>query len=102
MLEELQSYMKFIGPTDPASGKFAAEHFEGAGLKTRILSAPEATEIAKLSETTYFGLMIAWAQEVERYCDQAGQSFEEACAFYEEIPFFPRTNTSPESLAAIV
>jgi UDP-N-acetyl-D-mannosaminuronate dehydrogenase len=95
MLEELQSYVKFIGPTDPASGKFAAEHFEGAGLKTRILSAPEATEIAKLSETTYFGLMIAWAQEVERYCDQAGQSFEEACAFYEEIPFFPRTKYFP-------
>ena len=74
MLEELQSYMKFIGPTDAASGKFAAEHFEGAGLKTKVLSAPEATELAKLSETTYFGLLIAWAQEVERYCDQAGQS----------------------------
>ncbi len=35
MLEELQSYVKFIGPTDADSGKFAAEHFEGAGLKTK-------------------------------------------------------------------
>lgn len=95
MLEELGKYTKFIGATDPASGRYAAEHFAGAGLKTRILSAPEATEVAKLSETTYFGLLIAWAQEVERYCDQAGQAYEEIGAFYEEIPFFPTTKYFP-------
>jgi UDP-N-acetyl-D-mannosaminuronate dehydrogenase len=95
MLEELRSYTKFVGALDPASGKRAAEHFESAGLRTKILSAPEATEIAKLTETTYFGLMIAWAQEVERYCDQAGQSYEEIVSFYEEIAFFPRTKYFP-------
>jgi UDP-N-acetyl-D-mannosaminuronate dehydrogenase len=95
MLEELRSYTKFVGAIDPASGKRAAEHFESAGLRTKILSAPEATEVAKLTETTYFGLMIAWAQEVERYCDQAGQSYEEIVSFYEEIAFFPRTKYFP-------
>jgi UDP-N-acetyl-D-mannosaminuronate dehydrogenase len=95
MLQELQSYTKFIGPMDPASGKHAAEHFQGAGLKTKVLSAPEASEVAKLTETTYFGLLIAWAQEVERYCDQAGQSFEEINAFYEEISFFPAAKYFP-------
>jgi UDP-N-acetyl-D-mannosaminuronate dehydrogenase len=95
MLEELRTYTKFVGALDPASGKRAAEHFEFAGLKTKILSAPEATEVAKLTETTYFGLMIAWAQEVERYCDQAGQSYEEIVSFYEEIAFFPRTKYFP-------
>lgn len=95
MLEELRSYTKFVGAIDPTSGKRAAEHFEFAGLRTKILSAPEATEVAKLTETTYFGLMIAWAQEVERYCDQAGQSYEEIVSFYEEIAFFPRTKYFP-------
>ncbi len=95
MREELRAYTKFIGAMDPASGKFAAEHFEGAELKTRVLSAPEATELAKLTETTYFGLMIAWAQEVERYCDQAGQPYEEIAAFYDEISFFPKTKYFP-------
>ena len=33
--------------------------------------------------------MIAWAQEVERYCDQAGQSYQEVVSFYDEIKFFP-------------
>ena len=95
MLEELRIYTKFVGATDPTSGKRAAEHFEAAGLKTKVLSAPEATELAKLTETTYFGLMIAWAQEVERYCDQAGQAYEEVVSFYDEIAFFPATKYFP-------
>lgn len=95
MLQELRSYTKFVGAMDPASGNCAAKHFEAAGLKTRILSAPEATELAKLTETTYFGLMIAWAQEVERYCDQADQAYEEIISFYEEISYLPTTKFFP-------
>jgi UDP-N-acetyl-D-mannosaminuronate dehydrogenase len=95
MLEEMRSYTKFIGALDPVAAQYAAEHFQGAGVKTRILSAPEATELAKLTETTYFGVLIAWAQEVERYCDKAGQSYEEVASFYEEVPFFPRTKYFP-------
>lgn len=95
MLEELRTYTKFVGAIDPASGRRAAKHFESAGLKTKILSAPEASELAKLTETTYFGLMIAWAQEVERYCDQVSQSYDEIVSFYEEIAFFPRTKYFP-------
>jgi UDP-N-acetyl-D-mannosaminuronate dehydrogenase len=58
-------------------------------LKTKILASPEATELAKLTETTYFGLIIAWAQEVERYCNQSGQDYNEVVSFYEEIAFLP-------------
>lgn len=95
MLDEVRAYTKFVGAIDPVDGQYAAEHFRTIGLKTRILSAPEATELAKLTETTYFGLMIAWAQEVERYCDRAGQSYDEIAAFYEEIRFFPTVKYFP-------
>ena len=64
-------------------------------MKTRVLTTPEASELAKLTETSYFGLLIAWAQEVERYCDQAGASYEDIVSFYEEISFFPSTKYSP-------
>ncbi len=87
MLEELGTYTKFVGALDPATGKRAARHFESAGVKTKVLSSPEATELAKLTETTYFGLMIAWAQEVERYCDQLGQDYDDVVSFYEEIKY---------------
>jgi UDP-N-acetyl-D-mannosaminuronate dehydrogenase len=65
------------------------------GLKTKILSSPETTELAKLTETTYFGLMIAWAQELERYCDQSGAKYEELTSFYDEIKFFPSVKYFP-------
>jgi len=95
MLDDLASYAKFVGAIDPAVGRQAAEHFESLGLKTRVLSSPEATELAKLSETTYFGVMIAWAQEVERYCDQLGQDYDEIASFYEEVKFFPPVKYFP-------
>jgi UDP-N-acetyl-D-mannosaminuronate dehydrogenase len=90
MLEELSKYVKFIGAMDPAHGKLAADHFESIGMKTKVLTTPEASELAKLTETTYFGLLIAWAQEIERYCDQSGADYHEIVSFYEEIKFFPQ------------
>jgi len=95
MLQELSHYTKFVGSSDPAAGEHVAAHFAGAGMKTKVLTTPEASELAKLTETTYFGLMIAWAQELERYCDQAGASYEEIIAFYEEISFFTPTKYFP-------
>ncbi|MBK9170112.1 MAG: hypothetical protein IPM24_21985 [Bryobacterales bacterium] len=95
MLEELRVYKKFIGAMEPEDGARAAHHFEAAGMQTSVLSSPEATELAKLTETTYFGLMIAWAQEVERYCDQSGQKYDEVVSFYEEIRFFPPVKYFP-------
>jgi UDP-N-acetyl-D-mannosaminuronate dehydrogenase len=95
MLEEISMYTKFVGAIEPATGGHAAEHFESLGLKTKVLSSPEATELAKLTETTYFGLMIAWAQEVERYCDQSGTDYKEIVSFYDEIKFFPSVKYFP-------
>jgi len=95
MLQELRAYTKFIGGLDAASAEAAARHFHAAGLKTKTLASPEATELAKLTETTYFGLLIAWAQEIERYCDLTEQSFDEVISFYEEIKYLPTTKFFP-------
>jgi UDP-N-acetyl-D-mannosaminuronate dehydrogenase len=95
MLGELQHYTKFVGSDDPTAARKAASHFESMGLKTKILPSPEATELAKLTETTYFGLMIAWAQEVERYCDLLHQDYGEVTSFYDEIKFFPPVRYFP-------
>jgi UDP-N-acetyl-D-mannosaminuronate dehydrogenase len=95
MLQDLQRYTKFVGALDKVCAEKAAAHFASLGLNTRILSSPEAAETAKLTETTFFGLMIAWAQEVERYADQLGGSYEEIVSFYEEIGFFPPVKYFP-------
>jgi UDP-N-acetyl-D-mannosaminuronate dehydrogenase len=95
MREELLHYTKFVGATDPAPGKEVAEHFESLGMRTSVLSSPEATELAKLTETTYFGLIIAWAQEIERYCDKLGPDYDEIISFFEEVNFFPPVKYFP-------
>ena len=95
MREEMLHYTKFIGALTPESGARALEHFESVGMRTTLLRSPEATEIAKLTETTYFGVMIAWAQEVERYCKALGADYDEVVSFYEEIKFFPPVKYFP-------
>jgi UDP-N-acetyl-D-mannosaminuronate dehydrogenase len=95
MLEELQRYTKFVGADDPMVARKAASHFESMGLKTKILPSPEATELAKLTETTYFGLLIAWAQEIERYCDHLHQDYDDVTSFHDEIKFFPPVKYFP-------
>ena len=41
-------------------------------MKTRLIEAPETLELAKLAETTYFGVIIAFAQELNRYARGSG------------------------------
>ncbi len=43
-------------------------------------------------------MLIAWAQEVERHCDLAGQAYEEIVSFYDEISFFPSTKFFPGAI----
>jgi UDP-N-acetyl-D-mannosaminuronate dehydrogenase len=95
MQEEMLHYAKFVGALDLPSGQRAIEHFEKVGMKTKLLASPEASEIAKLTETTYFGLLIAWAQEIERYCMKFGANYDEVVSFYDEIKFFPPVKYFP-------
>ena len=95
MRQELLTYDKFVGGIDEESGRKAAEHFQSVGMKARILSSPEAVELAKLTETTYFGVLIAWAQEVERYCDQLSVDYAEVISYYEEIKYLPPVKYFP-------
>jgi UDP-N-acetyl-D-mannosaminuronate dehydrogenase len=95
MTDELLRYTKFIGPVDAQAARAAKEHFHSLGMSTRTLASPEATELAKLTETTYFAVMIAWAQEVERLCDRVGVDYDDVVAIYEEIDFFPRVKYFP-------
>lgn len=95
MRDEMLHYTKFIGALNRAAARKAAGHFESSGFKTNILSSPETTELGKLTETTYFGILIAWAQELERYCEQTGTDYNEVASFYDEVGFFPPVRYFP-------
>lgn len=89
MRAELRSYTKFVAGADAAAARSAAKHLAAAGMSTELFGTPEALELAKLLETTYFGLLIAWAQEMERYCAGSGATYDEVMQFTREIDYLP-------------
>ena len=95
MMEELTHYVKFIGADRPVVGWSVAAHLEAAGMKTKVLASPEATELAKLTETTYLGLLIAFAQDVDRMGRAVGVSYSDVASFYDEIGYLPRVGFFP-------
>jgi UDP-N-acetyl-D-mannosaminuronate dehydrogenase len=95
MAQELLSYVKYVGADDSALGRRAAEHFESLGMRTKLVGSTQTAELTKLTETTYFALLIAWAQTVERWCDDLDLDYEEVVSFYDEIGFFPPVRYFP-------
>ena len=74
--EGILQFVKFIGPVDEESGKLAKDHFESLNIKTELVNSPVESELAKLFSTTYYGLCIAWHQEMERFCRKFDADFE--------------------------
>src|SRR5260370_2760048 len=64
-------------------------------MKTRRMDKPETLELAKLAETTYFGVQIAFAQDLDRYARRVGADYEQAINFFEEVDFLPRPRYFP-------
>lgn len=89
MESDLILYRKFVGAPVEKAAQFALDHFSQAGFKTARFRTPELGEISKLLETTYFGMLIAWAQEMERVAERYDSTFAEVNAFIEEIGFLP-------------
>lgn len=85
MKEDQSFYTKYIGTIKPEWGERAAEHFQKAGFKTKIKEKPETTEFMKLFETTYRGLLIGWAQEMNRICKENNIKYEDMVEWYPEI-----------------
>lgn len=95
MEADMRRYRKFVAACDVRTAEHAQEHFRAAGLLTERLGRPETLELAKLAETSYFGVLIAFAQELNRYAGRVGASYSEAARFFEEVDFLPRQTYYP-------
>ena len=95
MVDELYLYVKFVAGTDPQITERVQEHFKAAGMKSETMSSPEALELAKLLETTYFGLLIAWAQEMNRFAETVNADYLEVGKFFREIAYLPNVLFQP-------
>jgi len=89
MESDMLHYKKFVGACRTDALQMALDHFVQAGFKTAPFRSPELAEVSKLLETTYLGILIGWAQEVERIAGGYDGKFEDVNAFVEEIDFLP-------------
>jgi UDP-glucose 6-dehydrogenase len=81
MKKGLLQYTKFIGPVSPEAGAKASEYYETLGLKTHVCASPIETELGKIFETTYRGLMMSWFQEIHRICRELEADYDQVVEF---------------------
>lgn len=54
-----------------------ANYFRRAGMKIYLFDKQETTELGKISQTTFYALMIEYVKDLKRRCDAFGLSFTE-------------------------
>jgi UDP-N-acetyl-D-mannosaminuronate dehydrogenase len=95
MANDMKSYVKFIAGANAGAVEKVRAHLTAAGLKQDVLSKPETLELAKLLETTYFGVLIAWAQEMNRFAEAVQADYMELGSFFREINYLPNVLFQP-------
>ena len=76
--EGIKSFVKYIGADDEESSEKAETHLKSLGLNARVLSGSKESEMGKLLDTTYYGLVIAWHGEMNKLCKEYKVNFDEA------------------------
>lgn len=98
MVDDLYLYVKFVAGANAEATERVRAHFVDAGMLSETISAPETLELAKLLETTYFGLLIAWAQEMNRFAGAVGADYLEIGKFFREIAYLPKVLFQPGAI----
>ncbi|NMB92554.1 MAG: hypothetical protein GYA31_02970 [Parcubacteria group bacterium] len=70
----IKTFVKYFGGP---KAKEAAKYFSQIGIKTKIMTNSETTELLKILDTTYYGWNIVFAKEVKRICDKLKLDFNE-------------------------
>jgi UDP-glucose 6-dehydrogenase len=78
LYEGIKTFVKYIGADNKKAGELAKKHLESLGIKTKVFYPSITTEIGKLLDTSYYGLVIAWHGEMEKLCKKLGIDFEKA------------------------
>jgi hypothetical protein len=76
LTKSIQTFVKFVGSDEPKSLALATTHLRQLGIPVHCCGSYEKTEAAKLLCTTYYGLCIAWHNEMKKVCDKHDIDFD--------------------------
>jgi len=78
LFEGIKTFVKYIGADNKEAGELAQKHLNFLGIKTKLFYPSTTTELGKILDTTYYGVVIAWHKEMKKICDRFGVDFESA------------------------
>jgi hypothetical protein len=77
LAEGIKTFQKCVGSINNMASAIASGHFCGLGLEYKLMTTPEASEMAKLLSTTYYAWNIFFAGMVNELCDEHGLYYDE-------------------------
>ena len=77
LYEGLKTFTKFIGSDDKDATLLTKEHFKELEINFEIFKDSKATELAKVLSTTYYGICIAFHNDMNKLCKEYGVKYEE-------------------------
>ena len=82
LAEGIHTFVKVFGG---AGAIPASEHFShDLGIECDVYESSLTTEVAKLLDTSYYGVCIAWHDYAQKLCDKHGVDFDEAQTHYNQ------------------
>ncbi|MSU54409.1 MAG: hypothetical protein EXS48_01025 [Candidatus Staskawiczbacteria bacterium] len=75
--EGIKTFVKYIGADQEKIGKAVQKHLESLSIKTKLITPAMATEMGKILDTTYYGVVIAWHGEMYEICKKFKLDFQQ-------------------------
>lgn len=85
LTESMLTFKKIVGGINEESNRLAKEHLEELKITPEFFKSPEESEAAKLLETSYYGTIIRYMQEVHEFCDENNLNFDHVYTRANEI-----------------
>jgi len=82
LYEGIKTFVKYVGSNNTSSTELAVQHFKELDIKFDIFSSSTATELAKILDTTYYGVCIAFHNDINNLCTKYGVKFSEVATKY--------------------
>lgn len=78
----IKTFIKYVSSDDINNSIKYQTHLDGMNVKSYICKNTKTTEYAKLLDTTYYGLCIAFHNEVFNICEEEDLDFDEVMTIY--------------------